>query len=260
MADFEERSGIVSQETPWGKWHQTVSDVTIEVNLVPGTRGREVRVDIQPASISCSVKGTQIFQGRLCETVIVDESTWTIEDSKLLRILLVKGRSSCSGGCWSSLLQDQFPADPLTFHTMRQKLDLERYQLENPGFDFSGATLDKKYEDFPGIHFTEDLSHMGATALPPSLSLSSENKTDDEKLREAQRASLQDGHQAVGAAVAEEPESSRLQQLNLVDEDSTSDDARMAASSLPVPDPVVTDDMKTSAGDSLETDEEKGGE
>ena len=30
---------------------------------------------------------------------------------------------------------------------MRKKLDLERFQLENPGFDFSGAKLDKKYED-----------------------------------------------------------------------------------------------------------------
>ena len=30
---------------------------------------------------------------------------------------------------------------------MRKKLDLERFQLENPGFDFSGAKLDKNYED-----------------------------------------------------------------------------------------------------------------
>ncbi len=76
----------------------------------------------------------------------------------------------------------------------------------------------------------------------------SANKTDDEKLQEAQRVGWQDGRQG-GAAVTEDSQSSRLQQLNIADDDSTSDDARTAASSNPVPDPVVTDDMKTSAGD-----------
>jgi hypothetical protein len=36
-----------------------------------------------------------------------------------------------------------------------------RYQLENPGFDFSGATLDKKYDDFPGLSLMDDLSLAG---------------------------------------------------------------------------------------------------
>ena len=49
--------------------------------------------------------------------------------------------------CWLSLLKDQFYPDPLILNEMRKKLDLERFQLENPGFDFSGAKLDKKYED-----------------------------------------------------------------------------------------------------------------
>ena len=73
--------------------------------------------------------------------------------------------------CWLSLLKDpiQFQPDPYILNDMRKKLDLERFQLEvhdiyfhtvfvtlitrsfyfiqNPGFDFSGAKLDKKYED-----------------------------------------------------------------------------------------------------------------
>jgi hypothetical protein len=161
MVDFEERSGIVCQETPWGRWYQSVSDVTVEVNLTPGTRGREVQVDIKPSSIHCSVRGAQIFQGRLCETVLAEESTWTIEDSQLLRILLIKAGSSREH--WVSLLQDQFQADPFTLHSMRQKLDLERCQLENPGFDFSGATLDKKYDDFPGL--PDDLAQLGEISV-----------------------------------------------------------------------------------------------
>ena len=76
-----------------------------------------------------------------------DESTWTIEDQKLLRIQLTKTGDKTKDECWLSLLKDQFYPDPLILNEMRKKLDLERFQLENPGFDFSGAKLDKKYED-----------------------------------------------------------------------------------------------------------------
>ena len=46
-----------------------------------------------------------------------------------------------------SLLGNQFQPDAFVLNEMRKKLDLERFQLENPGFDFSGAKLDKNYDD-----------------------------------------------------------------------------------------------------------------
>ncbi len=75
------------------------------------------------------------------------------------------------------------------------------------------------------------------------------NKTDDEKLLEAQSTIADispDGRD--GAAVVSSPPPVRRRHAE-EQLDSTSDDARTAASSGPVPDPVVTDDMKTSAGD-----------
>ena len=33
----------------------------------------------------------------------------------------------------------------MVIQEMKQKIDLEKFQIEHPGFDFSGATLDKKY-------------------------------------------------------------------------------------------------------------------
>ena len=48
---------------------------------------------------------------------------------------------------WLSLFKNQYKPDPVVLTEMRKKLDLERFQMENPGFDFSGAKLDKRYED-----------------------------------------------------------------------------------------------------------------
>ncbi|EDO28204.1 predicted protein [Nematostella vectensis] len=67
-----------------------------------------------------------------------------IEDKKLLRIVLVKsGRDAAN--CWKSLLADQYLADPWVFNEMEKKLTLERFQKENPGFDFSGAEVTGNY-------------------------------------------------------------------------------------------------------------------
>eukprot|EP00090_Calanus_glacialis_P003651 TRINITY_DN12683_c0_g1_i1.p1 TRINITY_DN12683_c0_g1~~TRINITY_DN12683_c0_g1_i1.p1 ORF type:complete len:145 (-),score=22.25 TRINITY_DN12683_c0_g1_i1:78-512(-) len=143
MSDFEAKSGRVAHFTDWGSWSQTVQDVTVEVFLEKGTRGKEVQVDIQAGGIECKVRGKLVFKGTFCEKVSTDESTWTIEDQKLLRIFLCKsGRGMVQ--CWPSLLEKQFEPDSLTLKKMGEKLELERYQMEHPGFDFSGAKLDKK--------------------------------------------------------------------------------------------------------------------
>ena len=62
--------------------------------------------------------------------MIVDESTWTIEDRKLLRIQLVKADERTKDQCWLSLLENQYQPDAFVISEMRKKLDLERFQLE----------------------------------------------------------------------------------------------------------------------------------
>jgi len=144
---FDEKSGIVCHETEFGKWYQSVAEVTVLVNLELGTRGKEVHVDIQPNKLKCEVRGKLLFEGKSFGTILVDESTWTIEDKKLLTIQLVKADERTKDQCWLSLLENQFIPDAFVLNEMRKKLDLERFQLENPGFDFSGAKLDKQYEE-----------------------------------------------------------------------------------------------------------------
>jgi hypothetical protein len=62
---FDEKSGVIAHSTPWGRWNQTVSEVVIEVDLEPGTRGKDVKVVIKPSHIECVVKGNQIFKVRI---------------------------------------------------------------------------------------------------------------------------------------------------------------------------------------------------
>jgi len=288
MADFEDRSGVVYCSTDWGGWYQTLADVNVEVNLQQGTAGREVKVTVTPTRIECLVRGNTIFKGVLFEKVVEDESTWTIEDQKLLRILLVK---SSKEGYWRSLLKNEYQPDPFTLQEVRKKLDLERYQIENPGFDFSGANLDKKYDDLD----TMDLQHLGASALP-TLSLG-DNKTDDEKLLESlptppqvlepvitdDEKSEPDSAAAVdrspAAAVDRSPaaavdrppvvvtgEPDRPAAAALVDGESArhlnsviTDDMRLPSEPIRTVEPIITDDMKTEQNESLETDEEKSG-
>ena len=130
VSHFDEKSGIISAKTPWGRWYQTVAEVTIEVEVENGTRGKDVKIDIKPSRISCFVKDKEIFKGKPFDVVVEDESTWTIEDRKLIRIQLIKAFHKTKDLCWLSLLENQYQPDPVTLHEMRKKLDLEQFQKE----------------------------------------------------------------------------------------------------------------------------------
>ena len=62
LSHFEEKSGVVPSETPWGSWAQTIDEVIVEVNVPKGTRGREVSCEIKPKSIKLVLKGKEVFK------------------------------------------------------------------------------------------------------------------------------------------------------------------------------------------------------
>ncbi|KAK7066807.1 NudC domain-containing protein 2 [Halocaridina rubra] len=144
--NFDERSGIVPCAAPWGKWWQTIAEVHIEVSVPVGTRAKSIQVTVKPTSIRVVVLNQTIFEGPLYGVVRSDEAIWTLEDNKLLHIVLSKADACSKETIWEGLLKDDFLADPWTVHEMKTKLDLERFQIENPGFDFSGAQLKKGYD------------------------------------------------------------------------------------------------------------------
>ncbi|NWS65523.1 NUDC2 protein, partial [Crotophaga sulcirostris] len=148
-APFEERSGLVPCVTAWGRWYQTLEEVFIEVQVPPGTRAKDVCCSLQSRHIALSVRGREVLQGKLFDSTITDEGTWTLEDRKLIRIVLMKTNRD-AGNCWTSLLENEYAADPWVQDQMQRKLTLERFQREassknNPGFDFSGAEISGNY-------------------------------------------------------------------------------------------------------------------
>ncbi|KAK3912356.1 NudC domain-containing protein 2 [Frankliniella fusca] len=150
LSHFDEKSGTVRCPTPWGNWWQTVQEVHIEVNLPPNSKSREIDVNLEPKSIEVLVRKELVFKGTLFQAIHVDDSVWTIEDRCLLDIVLSKSNTFKQDEIWESLMEDGcYKPDPLVFHEMRKKLDLERFQLENPGFDFSQAKLQKCYDKPP---------------------------------------------------------------------------------------------------------------
>ena len=70
MSDFDERSGIVPCKTPWGRWWQTMEDVTVEVNLNECCKTKEITCVIKPRLLKLTVKGTVIFEVSLASTCV----------------------------------------------------------------------------------------------------------------------------------------------------------------------------------------------
>ncbi|KAK7138289.1 hypothetical protein R3I94_013801 [Phoxinus phoxinus] len=142
---FEERSGVIPCKTAWGSWYQTMEEVFIEVNVPPGTSAKEIKCNIGSKQIELRVKDQQIFKGKLFGSTVSDEATWTLEDKKIIQIVLMKTNRE-AGNCWQSLLEGEFAADPWVQDQMQRKLTLERFQRENPGFDFSGAEISGNFQ------------------------------------------------------------------------------------------------------------------
>ncbi|KAL8211681.1 UNVERIFIED_CONTAM: NudC domain-containing protein 2 [Gekko kuhli] len=154
-----------------------MEEVFVEVDVPEGTRGRDVQCSLQSRHLALTVAGKEVLKGKLFDSTIADEATWTLEDQKLIRIVLTK-TSRDAGNCWRSLLEDEYAADPWVQDQMQRKLTLERFQREwekaynqdfkaqekkseneeedeklwksskilwNPGFDFSGAEISGNY-------------------------------------------------------------------------------------------------------------------
>eukprot|EP00056_Hartaetosiga_gracilis_P016651 m.5586 g.5586 ORF g.5586 m.5586 type:complete len:152 (-) comp4413_c0_seq1:98-553(-) len=143
---FEEKSGVVESPTEWGTWSQTLEEVTICVNVPEGTRTKELKIDINPSALSVKLKDQPIMDGLLFATIVEDNSCWTLEDRKLVRIYLSKSNKE-AGATWHSLLKDKYFLHGSELDETQKKMTLERYQTENPGFDFSSAEITGNYQN-----------------------------------------------------------------------------------------------------------------
>jgi hypothetical protein len=78
-------------------------------------------------------------------TLDVDKSTWTIEEDTIV-IYLAKANKA---QVWDVSLTGKLaaPLDPLSKQEVQKEMMLERFQAENPGFDFRNATFNGSVPD-----------------------------------------------------------------------------------------------------------------
>jgi len=143
MSHFDETAGAVLCQTPWGHWYQTVEEVYVLIDVPNGTKAKQLSIKIQSDSLKVELTNEVLLSGKLSQKIQTDESVWTLEDNKLVRIQLLKSIADPTNPhcCWSGLMVDQFLADPYVKNEMEKKLTLQRFALEHPGFDFSNSDI-----------------------------------------------------------------------------------------------------------------------
>jgi hypothetical protein len=62
LSHFDEKSGVVSFDTEWGRWWQNVHEVHIEVNVPDNTKAKDVSVKVCSSEIICTVCNKVVFK------------------------------------------------------------------------------------------------------------------------------------------------------------------------------------------------------
>ncbi|KAH7297038.1 hypothetical protein KP509_26G050300 [Ceratopteris richardii] len=72
-------------------WTQTLSEATVQIPVPLGTKSRGIVCDIKKKHLIAGLKGQPpVLQGELYAPVITDDCFWSLEDGKILSILLTK--------------------------------------------------------------------------------------------------------------------------------------------------------------------------
>ncbi|KAB1996891.1 hypothetical protein ERO13_A13G224500v2 [Gossypium hirsutum] len=118
------------------EWDQTLEEVNIYINLPPNVHSKQFYCKIQSKHVEVGIKGNPPYLNHdLFSPVKTDSSFWTLEDD-IMHITLQKRDK---GQTWSSPILGQGQLDPYATDLEQKRLMLQRFQEENPGFDFSQA-------------------------------------------------------------------------------------------------------------------------
>lgn len=144
------------------EFEQNLDEVTIYVVPPPYVRrGHQIRCVISANHFKLGLVGHSTGENKQdCQwylnedtfgTVDVDESTWTLEDNdegdggKVIVVTLIKANrgtvweAALKGNPNTSTVSTNTTMDALSKEQVKKDLMLQRFQEENPGFDFRGA-------------------------------------------------------------------------------------------------------------------------
>lgn len=125
------------------EWEQSLQEVTLYIPTPPEVSlASQIHCTIEPNRLRIGLRRdpNQFFLDEpTFGTVDVSNSTWTWENS----LLTVELQKANKGIVWEAV-GCGYPAvrlDPFLLEEEKQRLMLERWQEENPGMDFRGATF-----------------------------------------------------------------------------------------------------------------------
>ena len=126
------------------EWEQSLEDINVYIELPPGVVARMLECKITATRFVLGLRGNPPFMDeRFEQNVDSDESVWSVQDGEL-HVALTKGSK---GVTWGAVFQGHASTDPFTQSEVKKALMLERFQQENPGFDFSGAEFNGAVPD-----------------------------------------------------------------------------------------------------------------
>lgn len=137
-------------------WALPKAQREMKKNLQPGQQLPELYVNIERDRIEVGVKPNPPFiSEELGGMVVKSESMWMIEDDELV-VNLQKMRKAET---WTCACKKHGELDPFTKTEVQKKIMLERFQEENPGFDFSNANFNGMVPDartfMGGVSYTK---------------------------------------------------------------------------------------------------------
>ena len=143
-AKYEKRKAFVHNGQTVYEWEQELEDVHVYVRPPPGVRAKDIDCAIGAQHVRLGLKGLPPFIDEdLAGPVVVGDSLWLMEDGEL-HIQLHK---SAVGATWPAVFVGHEALSEAEQAQVKQKLMLERFQRENPGFDFSGAEFSGQAPD-----------------------------------------------------------------------------------------------------------------
>ncbi|KAI3916535.1 hypothetical protein MKW92_019356 [Papaver armeniacum] len=163
-------------------WGQSLPEVTISIPVPAGTKSKSVICEIKKNHIKVGLKGQPcIIDADFCQSVKVDDCFWSIEDNKVISILLTKQNKKYlvqgdpeidtqKAEPETTQLSDLDPETRSVVEKMmfdqrqkqmglptseetKQKEMLKMFQAQNPNMDFSGM----KNMDFSGMKYNPNL-------------------------------------------------------------------------------------------------------
>jgi hypothetical protein len=119
------------------EWDQSLQEVNVYVQVPPGCRAKDLFCNVTSKRVSMGLHGNPPYlEHDLAAPAKTSECFWTLEDGTL-HITLAKAQE---GEPWPSVFVGHAAAVGEQQED-QQRLMLERFQVEHPGFDFSSATF-----------------------------------------------------------------------------------------------------------------------